>query len=316
MTMEDIKTICNLGTGTIGSSIAVVFAIAGYNVRMFGRSEESITRGFNSIYEILKTFEEYDLINSMQNREIASKIKGVTTIEEAAEGADFVIEAVSEDLAVKQNIFSALDKLCPSHTIFASSTSGISPTLISSAINRSDRFIVTHFINPPHLMSLVEVIPGELTSHKTIDMTLSLLEKIGKTPVLMEREAPGFIANRLQMALIREALYMLEQGYASVEAIDTTIKHLSRRFSATGLLEGADLGGLDVFYNIADYLMKDLCNSPHVPAMLIRAKETGNLGAKSGQGFYSWIDENKIKEIKNIRNDILFSWMKRMIELI
>lgn len=309
MAIENIKTICSLGTGTIGSSLAVVFATAGYNVRMFGRSEESIARGFNSINEILKTLEEYNLINSTQNRKIASRIQGVMTIEEAA-GADFVIEAVSEDLAVKQNVFSALDKVCPPHTIFASSTSGLSPSLISSAVNRADRFIVTHFINPPHFMELVEVIPGRLTSPETIGTALDLLKKIGKTPVLMEREAPGFIVNRLQMALMREALYMVEQGYASVEAIDTAIKHISRRFSATGLLEGADLGGLDIFYDVADYLMKDLCNSPHVPAMLAKAKETGNLGAKSGQGFYSWTDANRIEEIKRIRDGILVSWIK------
>ena len=310
MTIENIKTICSLGTGTIGSSLAVVFATAGYNVRMFGRSEESIARGFNSIYETLKTLEEYSLINSTQNREIASRIQGVTTIEEAAAGADFVIEAVSEDLAVKQNVFSALDKVCPPHTIFASSTSGLSPSLISSAVNRADRFIVIHFINPPHFMELVEVIPGRFTSPETIDTALCLLKKIGKTPVIMEREAPGFIVNRLQMALMREALYMVEKGYASVEAIDTAIKHISRRFSATGLLEGADLGGLDIFYDVADYLMKDLCSSPHVPPMLAKAKETGNLGAKSGQGFYSWTDTNRISEIKRIRDGILVSWIK------
>ena len=310
MAIENIKTICSLGTGTIGSSLAVVFATAGYNVRMFGRSEESIARGFNSINEILKTLEEYNLINSTQNRKIASRIQGVMTIKEAAAGADFVIEAVSEDLAVKQNVFSALDKICLPHTIFASSTSGISPSLISSAVNRADRFIVTHFINPPHFMELVEIIPGRLTSPETIDTALDLLEKIGKTLVLMKREAPGFIVNRLQMALMREALYMVEQGYASVEAVDTAIKHISRRFSATGLLEGADLGGLDVFYNIADYLMKDLCSSPHVPAMLAKAKETGNLGAKSGQGFYSWTDASRIEEVKKIRDGILVSWIK------
>lgn len=314
MTIENIKTICNLGTGTIGSSTAAVFAMTGHNVRMFGRSEESIARGFNSIYKILKTCEEHGLISPMQNSEIASKIKGVSTIEEAAQDADFVIEAVSEDLSVKQSIFSTLDKLCPSHTIFASSTSGISPSLISTAINRPDRFIVAHFINPPHLMSLVEVIPGELTSPETIDITLCLLEKLGKTPVLMEREAPGFIVNRLQMALMREALYMIENGFASLEAVDTAIKHISRRFSTTGVLEGADLGGLDVFYNIAGYLMKDLCNSTDIPAGLIRAKETGNLGAKTGQGFYNWTNADKVEEVKKVRDDILFSWVKKELE--
>lgn len=125
---------------------------------------------------------------------------------------------------------------------------------------------------------------------------------------------PGFIVNRLQLALMREALSMVEQGFVSLEAIDITIKHLSRRFTATGLLEGADLGGLDVFYNIANYLMKDLFNSQDIPASLIRAKESGNLGSKTGQGFYSWTDSRKIKEIKKLRDDILFSWIKKDLE--
>lgn len=311
MNAENIKTICNLGTGTMGAGIAAVFAMAGYKVRMFGRSEESIAKGFKSIYSILNTYNEHDLINSGQIPEFIASIQGVTTLEEAGDGADFVIEAVSEDLAVKQSVFSILDTLCPSHTIFASSTSGISPSIISTAISRPDRFIAAHFLNPPHLMSLVEVIPGKVTSPQTIDTTLSLLNSLGKTPVLMEREAPGFIVNRLQMALMREALSMIEQGLASPKAIDITVKHLSHRFSATGLLEGADLGGLDVFYHIADYLMKDLCNSPDIPAALIRAKDTGNLGAKTGKGFYDWADSRQLSEIKKIREDILISWLKR-----
>ncbi len=311
MTIMNFKTICSLGTGTMGSGIAVVFAMAGYDVHMFGRSEESIKKGFDSIESILKTYAEYGLISLGQIPEITDKIKGLTALDEAAEGADFVIEAVSEDLDIKQNIFSALDTLCQPHTIFATSTSGISPSLIAEAIDRKDRFIAAHFLNPPHLMSLVEVIPGKFTSSDTIDLTLKLLEKLGKTPVLLSKDTPGFIVNRLQMALMREALSMIEQGAASVESIDTTIKHLSRRFSATGLLEGADLGGLDVFYNIADYLMEDLCNSTGIPASLVKAKETGNLGAKTGQGFYNWTDANKINEIKKLRDDILFSWLKK-----
>jgi 3-hydroxybutyryl-CoA dehydrogenase len=311
MAIMNLKTICCLGTGTMGSGIAVVFAMAGYDVHMFGRSEESIKKGFLSIESILKSYAEYGLISLDQISELTDRIKGATSLNEAAKGADFVIEAVSEDLDVKQNIFSVLDTLCQPQTIFATSTSGISPSLIAEAINRKDRFIAAHFLNPPHLMSLVEVIPGKFTSTNTIDITLQLLKELGKTPVLLEKDTPGFIVNRLQMALMREALSMIEQGVTSVESIDTTIKHLSRRYSATGLLEGADLGGLDVFYNIADYLMKDLCNSTNIPASLVEAKETGNLGAKTGQGFYNWTDTNKLKEIKKLRDDILFSWLKK-----
>lgn len=311
MSADNIKTICNIGTGTMGSGIAAVFALAGYQVRMYGRSKESIAKAFKNIYGIYKTYEEYNLINSEQIPEIILRIHGTTALEEAAVAADFVIEAVSEDLSIKHNIFSALDALCPAHTIFASSTSGLSPTTLATATARTDRFIAAHFLNPPHLMSLVEVIPGNNTSQETIATTLDLLIKLGKVPVRMEKEAPGFIVNRLQMALMREALSMVEEGIASTEAIDITVKHLSRRFSATGLLEGADLGGLDVFYHIAAYLMKDLCNSPDIPLSLVKAKETNNLGFKTGKGFYNWTDTRKLDEIKKHREQVLISWIKK-----
>lgn len=311
MASKNIRTICNLGTGTMGAGIAAICAMAGYKVKMFGRSVDSIEKGYKAIYSIFDSYCEHHLINSEQTSEFTANIQGVTTLEEAVQDADFVIEAVSEDLAVKQSIFAKLATLCPAHTIFASSTSGISPTALSTAISRTDRLIVAHFLNPPHLMSLVEVIPGQCTSPETIVTTLSLLSKLGKTPVLMKKEAPGFIVNRLQMALMREALWMVEEGIASPEAIDLTVKHLSRRFSATGLLEGADLGGLDVFYNIADYLMKDLYSGPEIPPSLVRAKETGNLGAKTGRGFYSWSDTKRLNEIKKLREDILIAWIKK-----
>lgn len=160
-------------------------------------------------------------------------------------------------------------------------------------------------------MSLVEVVPGKLTSKETIETTLALLEKLGKIPVLMKKEAPGFIVNRLQLALMREALSMLENGIASPEAIDLTVKHVSRRFSATGLLEGADLGGLDVFHHIAEYLMKDLCNDVDIPPALVRAKESGELGAKAGKGFYDWTETRKLSDSQKTREDILISWLKR-----
>lgn len=311
MTTGDIKKICNLGTGTMGSGIAAVLAMAGYEVYLFGRSAESVARGFKSMDGIWKTYADYDLLDSKEIPELMNRVCGTTSLEEAAAGADFVLEAVSEDLAVKQSLFAALDTLCPARAIFASSTSGISPSLIATAIKRQDRFVAAHFLNPPHLMSLVEVIPGQLTSPQTLETTLSLLKNLGKTPVLMEREAPGFIVNRLQMALMREALYMVEEKMASLEVIDTTIKHLSRRFSANGLLEGADLGGLDVFYEIAGYLMKDLCSNPHIPDKLRREKEAGNFGAKTGQGFYNWTEDGKLAETLRTREDILLFWLQK-----
>jgi 3-hydroxybutyryl-CoA dehydrogenase len=159
-------------------------------------------------------------------------------------------------------------------TIFATNTSGLSPTAIAEAIERKDKFVVAHFWNPPHLMPLVEVVPAKHTSQETVDITWQLMEKIGKKPVALKREALGFIGNRLQLALLREALYIVESGIATQEAVDTTVKYsLGRRLSVTGPLESADLGGLDIFYNISNYLMADLCNDIGVSSLLKDAVE-------------------------------------------
>lgn len=316
MQLEDIKNICNLGTGTMGHGTAVAFAMAGYNVRMFGRSDESVARGMKGINAALATYKEHKLVSTEDIPAILARIKGVTTLEEAAEGADFVIESVAEELEVKHKVFTTLDKLCGPHTIFATNTSGLSPTAVAEAISRKDKFVVAHFWNPPHLVPLVEVVPGKHTSGETVDITWKLMEKIGKKPVALKREALGFIGNRLQMALLREALYIVEQGIATPEAVDTTMKYsLGRRLSTTGPLESVDLGGLDIFYNIASYLCQDLDNRCTIPNALIEAKASGNIGSKSGKGIYDWTKPEKLNQIKKTRETILLEWLQKDREM-
>ena len=312
MQVNDIKNICNLGTGTMGHGTAVMFAKAGYNVRMYGRSPESIEKGFKGIRAALQTYLAHQLITETEMPEILARIKGVTTLEEAAENADFVIESVAEELAVKHSVFAKLDKLCPAHTIFATNTSGLSPSDVAEAVTRKDKFVVAHFWNPPHLVPLVEVVPGKHTASETVETTWKLMELIGKKPVALKREALGFIGNRLQLALLREALYIVEQGIATAEAVDTTVKYsLGRRLGITGPLESADLGGLDIFYNISSYLLKDLCNSPEVPSLLVDAKIKGNLGSKTGQGLYDWTDAERLNALKKTRESNLIEWLQK-----
>ncbi|VBB06884.1 3-hydroxyacyl-coa dehydrogenase signature [Lucifera butyrica] len=311
MNVEDIKTICNLGTGTMGFGTTVMFAMAGYNVRMYGRSEASITRGLAGIKAALATYYEHGLVQQPDIAAVMGRIQGVTTLEEAAIDADFVIESVAEDIAVKQAVFTKLDGLCAGHTIFATNTSGLSPTTIAEAVGRKDKFVVAHFWNPPHLMPLVEVVPGKYTTQETVDVTWQLMEKIGKKPVALKREAMGFIGNRLQLALLREALYIVESGIASKEAVDTTVKYsLGRRLSTTGPLESADLGGLDIFYNISRYLLADLSNSTGISPLLQAAVDKGTLGAKTGSGLYEWTPE-ELEKIKRTREDMLLEWLHR-----
>jgi 3-hydroxybutyryl-CoA dehydrogenase len=315
MRLDSIKNICNLGTGTMGYGTALTFAMAGYNVRMFGRSPASIERGFASIQAALETYRRHHLVREAEIPGILDRIQGVMTLREAAHEADFVIESVAELLAVKQNIFSELERLCSPHTVFATNTSGLSPTDIASVLENKERFVVAHFWNPPHLVPLVEVVPGLHTAPETVDVTWKLMEKIGKKPVALKREALGFIGNRLQLALLREALYIVESGIATQEAVDTTVKYsLGRRLGATGPLETADLGGLDVFYNISTYLMRDLCNSPEAPSLLREAMEKGALWAKTGSGLYDW-DPDSLSKIKQRRETVLIEWLQRDKEM-
>jgi 3-hydroxybutyryl-CoA dehydrogenase len=296
----------------MGHGTAVAFAMAGYNVQMYGRSKESIDKGFKGIKSALQAYQDNNIVAAKDVPGIIARIKGVTTLEEAAAGADFVIESVAEDLEVKRKVYAALDKICAPHTIFATNTSGLSPTAIAEAINRKDKFVVAHFWNPPHLVPLVEVVPGKHTSDETVKITWQLMQKIGKKPVALKREALGFIGNRLQLALLREALYIVEQGIATPEAVDTTVKYsLGRRLSTTGPLESADMGGLDIFYNISNYLLGDLCNDAKVPALLVEAKEKGNLGTKTGKGLFDWSDTEKLNKIKKTRETILLEWLQK-----
>ena len=311
MKLEEIKNICNLGTGTMGFGTALLFAQAGYKVRMFGRSPASIERGMNSIKGALQTYVENGIVQPADVAAITGRITGVTTLAEAAEGADFVIESVAENLEVKRQVFAEMDRLCPAHTIFATNTSGLSPTAIAEAVRRQDKFVVAHFWNPAHLMALVEVVPGKHTAPETVDITWRLIEKIGKKPVALKREALGFIGNRLQLAMIREALYIVEQGIASQEAVDTAVEYsLGRRYGVTGPLASADLGGLDIFYNISSYLLADLCNDPKPSRLLAEKVQQGQLGAKTGKGLYDW-PADKLADINQKRAANLISWLRK-----
>ena len=312
MEAKDIRTICNVGTGTMGHGTAVMFAKAGYNVKMYGRTQESIDRGMKGIRNALETYKTHQLVTEAEVPQILARVQGVTSLEEAARDADFVIESVAEELAVKQVIFKQLDQLCPERTIFATNTSGLSPSAVAEAVSRKAKFVVAHFWNPPHLVPLVEVVPGKHTAQKTVDVTWELMEKIGKKPVALKREALGFIGNRLQLALLREALYIVQEGIATPEAVDATVRYsLGRRYGVTGPLESADLGGLDIFQNISAYLYKDLCNDPISSPLLAETVARGDLGAKTGKGFYDWTKPEVLGKLKKEREAVLIEWLQK-----
>ena len=307
----NIKNITVLGTGTMGHGIALLSAKAGLNVVMYGRSDESLNRGFNSIKSGLNLLKEEGKVDEKNCLDILSRIKGVKDLEESVKKADFVIESLAEDLNLKKDIFSRLDKVCGKNVILATNTSGISPSEIGKSTQNPERVVVAHFWNPPQLIPLVEVVPGEHTSKNVVDITVEWVEYIGKKPVKMEKECLGFIGNRLQLALLREALYIVENGWAKPEEVDKAMEYAhGRRLGVTGPICSADLGGLDIFNNIARYLFEDLCDYKETSKLLQNKVDKGQLGSKSGQGFYTW-DEKALKQKQKERTEVLLSFLDR-----
>ncbi len=311
MKLEDIKVVASLGTGTMGYGITLLYAMNGYTVKMFGRSDDSVNRGLTNIKAALEMYKNHDLVKEDEIPEILGRITGVTTIKEATEGCDFVIEAIAEDLEVKRKVWKEIEDYVGPDTIFATSTSGLSPTEIQEVLVHPERFVVAHFWNPPHLVPLVEVVPGKQTSQEVVDITWKLIEKIGKKPVALKREALGFIGNRLQLALLREAIYIVEEGIATPEAVDDAVKYsIGRRLGATGPIETADLGGLDIFYNISTYLYEDLCATKEPQKLMADCVAAGTLGAKTGTGMYQWTPE-ALSAIKQRREEILLEFLQK-----
>ncbi|MDI6761427.1 MAG: 3-hydroxyacyl-CoA dehydrogenase NAD-binding domain-containing protein [Thermodesulfobacteriota bacterium] len=193
-----------------------------------------------------------------------------------------------------------MDKYCPPHTIIASNTSGLSLTEMASGIHRQDRPVITHWWNPPHIIPVVKVVKGQFTSDQTVDLVCQLLKTIGKKPVKILKEVPGFLGNRLQFALYREALACLKEGVASAEDIDTAVKgSFGFRFPTLGPLETSDFGGLDTFLTISQYLFEVIDRSTEPPELLKEMVSQGKLGVKTGEGFFSYPPEKVGKRCKN-----------------
>lgn len=307
----NIKNIAVLGTGTMGHGIALLSARAGLNVKMYGRTNESIDRGISSIISSLNRLVCQGNITEEESQDILGRIKGVKTLEEVAENTDFIIESVAENLDIKQDIFRKLDSLCDENVILASNTSGLSPTEIAKATSKPERVVIAHFWNPPQLIPLVEVVPGDKTSNETVDITVEWVNFIGKKAVKMEKECLGFIGNRLQLAILREAMYIVEKGWAKPEEVDKAMEYgHGRRLGVTGPLCSADLGGLDIFNNISSYLFKDLCNYTEPSKLLEGIVNEKKLGVKSGEGFYKWSKE-EIESKQKDRAEVLLYFLDR-----
>lgn len=303
-----------LGSGIMGHSIALAAAWSGFQIKVWGTSEEDIARGREGIADKLKVLADYEVISQQDRQTILSRVAFTLSFEDCISGATFVIEAVPEILSLKQEWFKKLDKQCPVNVVIASNTSGLSPTSIAQFTAHPERTIVTHFWNPAHLIPLVEVVRGEKTSQDTIERSLNLLNHMHKKPILVKKDVLGSIGNRLQYALFREAQHLLEHEVASMEDIDAAVRYsLGRRLPVTGPFMTADMGGLDVFDSISNYLFRDLSTAKESLPFMRRLVDEGRFGQKTGEGFYNWSQES-IKRMNEQRERELIYWIKKDLE--
>ncbi|MGB9847276.1 MAG: 3-hydroxyacyl-CoA dehydrogenase NAD-binding domain-containing protein, partial [Desulfotomaculales bacterium] len=264
---------------------AQVSARAGYNVILRDLNDEFVSRGLNNIARNLNRDVEKNRLTEKEAGEIRGRIKGTTALADLA-GADFIIEAVVEQMELKKEVFRELDKISPENVIFASNTSGLSITEMASVTGRPDRFIGMHFFNPVPVMKLVEVIKGAKTSAETERVTVELAQKMGKEPILVN-EAPLFVVNRILIPMINEAIFVLMEGVASAEDIDKGMKLGANH--PIGPLALADLIGLDTLLFITETIYKETGDSKYRPCPLLRKMvRAGQLGRKTGKGFFTY----------------------------
>jgi 3-hydroxybutyryl-CoA dehydrogenase len=293
MTPKEIKRISVIGAGLMGHGIAQEFALAGYEVCLQDLTGTKLKQAVKSIEGNVANLVEVGLVVEEQAARAQNRIRTTTDLEDAAADADLVVEAVFENLELKREIFARLDESCPNRTILASNSSTIVPSKLASATRNPIRVLVAHYFNPPWLIPLVEIVRSPDTSDEAVSSVFELLTEIGKTPVIVRKEAPGFIANRLQGALMREALSIVERGIATPREVDVVIKNgFGRRLATAGVFELADLVGWDLILAVSRYLQGDL-ESSAAPSQIVREKvERGELGVKTGKGFYEWTPES------------------------
>ncbi len=301
-----MQKIAVIGAGLMGHGIGQIFAVHGHEVTLVDLNQEileSATVGIRNNLELMAT---HDFITPEKIDAALTRVSTTTNTEQGIDGADFVVEAVVENLEVKQNLFKMLDDLCPPSTLLASNTSVMSITEIARKSVQKQRIVGTHFWNPPHLIPLVEVVPGQETVPATVDATYELLLSVGKHPVKVKKDVPGFVANRLQHALWREAISIVEHGIADAATVDECIKFgFGLRLPALGPMENSDMVGNDLVLAIHDYLLKHLESSPEPSPVLREKVEKGELGFKSGRGFQSWSEEDIEASRKNLQQYLL-----------
>ena len=281
-----MKNISVIGAGTMGNGIAHVFAQNGYKVNLIDVSENSLEKAIKTISKNLDRMVAKEKITSLHKDKTLQNLSVFSDIKNGIKEADLVIEAATENLGTKLSIFKTIDDYSPENCILATNTSSISITKIAANTSRPDKVIGMHFMNPVPIMKLIEVIKGYSTSRATLDSIMILSKEIGKSPVEVN-DFPGFVANKILMPMINEAIITLNEGVAGIEEIDTVMK--LGMAHPMGPLQLADFIGLDVCLAILKVLQDGFGTDKYAPCpLLVNMVTAGKLGVKSGEGFYSW----------------------------
>ncbi len=293
--MSNIKNVLIVGGGMMGRNIAfVASSVKEHQVTVYDLKPVDIAGGIRANTAQLL---EAGVLQESELEERLSRIAFTDDLDsEAVKAADLVIEAVFEDMEIKRSTFAKLEERLAEECIFCTNTSVMSPSEISRDLKHRERFVGTHFWNPGHLIPLVEVVKTDATSQETADTVMKFLKDIGKEPCLCNKDVPGFIANRLQHALWREAISIVERGIADAPTVDKAIKNsFGLRLPQLAPLENADLVGTELTWNIHNYVLEHIEDSHRPSPLLDQMKAEGKMGCKSGEGFYKWTEEDVAK---------------------
>ncbi len=306
-----IRKIVIAGAGTMGYSMAQVFARYHFDVTLYNHGLPTLQRAKMKIRENTETMVESGALTREDADALYAGLS-FTTDTACFSDCDLVIENIIEDAEIKLAFYREISPLTKDSTIISTNTSGLSINLLSKGVKKPERFLGFHWLNPPHLVPLIEIIRGDATTDEAVETVREVALAIEKKPAVIKKDVPGFAVNRLQFALVREALSMVEQGVIEPEDLDSVLKYgLGFRWSTLGPLETMDLGGLDVFYKVGSYLFKDLDDSKEVSPLLKEHFEKGEFGVKSGKGFYDYSD-GRGEEVTRERDEKMLSMLQAL----
>ncbi len=305
----NVRRVAVAGTGMMGPGIALTFALAGREAVIVSRTAENAVKGVATAKALIDKLVENGLADAAEAKAAQGRLSPATNPEEAARSVELFVESIAENLALKQDYFARLDKAAP-NTVLCSNTSGISITEIAAKCAKPERVFTTHFWNPPYLMPLVEVIVGQRSDIKIAEDIVVLLKACGKVPVLVRKDVPGQLGNRIQHAMIRECMHIVAEGIATPEDVDLAVKAgVGLRFPVYGVYEHADLVGLDLVKAVQDYVVPDLSTVKGASPIHNETITKGQIGAKTGKGFLDW-PPGKAEAVRARRDAFLMEFLR------